>query len=36
MLTMRFTVSHMIRTIDGATIEDTGRFLRYDGKTEPW
>ncbi|MGH8150197.1 MAG: SDR family NAD(P)-dependent oxidoreductase [Steroidobacteraceae bacterium] len=36
MLTMRFTVSHMIRTIDDATLKDSGRFLRYDGKTEPW
>jgi NAD(P)-dependent dehydrogenase (short-subunit alcohol dehydrogenase family) len=36
MLTMPFTVSHMIETIDKATLADTGRFLRYDGATEPW
>jgi NAD(P)-dependent dehydrogenase (short-subunit alcohol dehydrogenase family) len=36
MLTTRFTVSHMIDTIGKATIADTGRFLRYDGATEPW
>jgi hypothetical protein len=26
----------MIRTIGKVTISDTGRFLRYDGVTEPW
>jgi len=26
----------MIKTIDKATLADTGRFLRYDGVTEPW
>ncbi|MGH8260726.1 MAG: SDR family NAD(P)-dependent oxidoreductase [Steroidobacteraceae bacterium] len=36
MLTTPFTVSHMIATIGKATIADTGRFLRYDGATEPW
>jgi NAD(P)-dependent dehydrogenase (short-subunit alcohol dehydrogenase family) len=36
MLKMSFTVGHMIDTIDKATIKDTGRFLRYDGQTEPW
>ena len=36
MLTTPFTVGHMIKTIDKATINDTGKFLRYDGKTEPW
>lgn len=36
MLTMPFTVSHMIATIAKATLADTGRFLRYDGATEPW
>ncbi len=36
MLTTAFTVSHMIATIDKATLADTGRFLRYDGATEPW
>ncbi len=36
MLTTAFTVGHMIETIDRVTIRDTGRFLRYDGATEPW
>lgn len=36
MLTTSFTVSHMIETIGRVTIGDTGRFLRYDGATEPW
>jgi NAD(P)-dependent dehydrogenase (short-subunit alcohol dehydrogenase family) len=36
MLEMSFTVGHMIDTIDKVTIADSGRFLRYDGKTEPW
>jgi NAD(P)-dependent dehydrogenase (short-subunit alcohol dehydrogenase family) len=36
MLTTAFTVGHMIHTIAQATIADTGRFLRYDGATEPW
>ncbi|MGH8220793.1 MAG: SDR family NAD(P)-dependent oxidoreductase [Steroidobacteraceae bacterium] len=36
MLTTPFTVSHMIATIAKATLVDTGRFLRYDGATEPW
>ena len=36
MLKMSFTVGHMIKTIARATIKDTGRFLRYDGQTEPW
>ena len=36
MLKTSFTVENMIRTIDKATIADTGRFLRYDGQTEPW
>ena len=36
MLQTAFTVEHMIRTIDRATLADTGRFLRYDGATEPW
>lgn len=36
MLTTAFTVSHMIDTIDKATLADTGRFLRYDGAPEPW
>jgi NAD(P)-dependent dehydrogenase (short-subunit alcohol dehydrogenase family) len=36
MLEMSFTVGHMIDTIDKITIADSGRFLRYDGETEPW
>jgi len=36
MLTTPFTVGHMIETIDRATIKDTGKFLRYDGKPEAW
>ncbi len=36
MLKTSFTVENMVRTIDQATIKDTGRFLRYDGVTEPW
>jgi NAD(P)-dependent dehydrogenase (short-subunit alcohol dehydrogenase family) len=36
MLTTAFTVGHMIGTIDISTIKDTGKFLRYDGQTEPW
>jgi len=36
MLKTSFTVENMIRTIDKVTIADTGKFLRYDGMTEPW
>jgi NAD(P)-dependent dehydrogenase (short-subunit alcohol dehydrogenase family) len=36
MLETSFTVGHMIRTTEKVTIADTGRFLRYDGVTEPW
>jgi NAD(P)-dependent dehydrogenase (short-subunit alcohol dehydrogenase family) len=36
MLETSFTVGNMIRTIDKSTIQDTGKFLRYDGVTEPW
>jgi hypothetical protein len=36
MLQTSFTVENMINTIGKATIEDTGRFLRYDGAVEPW
>ena len=36
MLKTSFTVENMIGTIDKVTINDTGRFLRYDGATEPW
>ena len=36
MIEMPFSVSHMIETIDGLTIADTGRFVQYDGTTAPW
>jgi NAD(P)-dependent dehydrogenase (short-subunit alcohol dehydrogenase family) len=36
MLKTSFTVENMINTIGKVTINDTGRFLRYDGVTEPW
>jgi NAD(P)-dependent dehydrogenase (short-subunit alcohol dehydrogenase family) len=36
MLETSFTVGHMIRTTEKVTIADTGKFLRYDGVTEPW
>lgn len=36
MLKTSFTVENMIRTIDKVTIQDTGKFLRYDGVVEPW
>jgi len=36
MLTTAFTVENMVRTIDKATLKDSGHFLRYDGTAEPW
>lgn len=36
MLETSFTVGHMIDTIDRVTLEDSGRFLRYDGIDEAW
>lgn len=36
MLKTSFTVGHMIETIAKATLEDSGKFLRYDGEVEPW
>ena len=36
MLKTDFTVSNMIRTIDKVTLDDTGKFLRYDGVAEAW
>jgi NAD(P)-dependent dehydrogenase (short-subunit alcohol dehydrogenase family) len=36
MIETSFTVGHMIDTIDGLTLEDSGRFLRYDGVDEAW
>jgi hypothetical protein len=31
-----FTVENMMKTIDKATVKETGSFLRYDGQVEPW
>ncbi len=36
MLDTAFTVGNMIHTIDGASLKESGRFLRYDGAPEPW
>jgi hypothetical protein len=36
MLETSFTVGNMIQTIDKVSVQDSGRFLRYDGVTEPW
>jgi NAD(P)-dependent dehydrogenase (short-subunit alcohol dehydrogenase family) len=36
MLKTSFTVENMIRTTGKVTLADTGKFLRYDGATEPW
>jgi len=36
MIETSFTVGHMIDTIAKATIDDTGKFLRYDGVPEKW
>jgi NAD(P)-dependent dehydrogenase (short-subunit alcohol dehydrogenase family) len=36
MLKTSFTVENMIHTIGKLTLADSGRFLRYDGLTEPW
>ena len=36
MLKTSFTVENMINTIEKTTIKETGSFLRYDGKREPW
>ena len=36
MLETSFTVENMINTIDEVTIEDSGRFMRYDGVDEAW
>jgi len=30
------SIGHMMKTIDGLTFEDSGRFLRYDGEDMPW
>jgi NAD(P)-dependent dehydrogenase (short-subunit alcohol dehydrogenase family) len=36
MLEVSFTVGHMIGTIERATLDDSGKFLRYDGEPEAW
>ena len=36
MVKMPFTVENMIKTIAKVTIEDSGRFLQYDGTSVPW
>jgi NAD(P)-dependent dehydrogenase (short-subunit alcohol dehydrogenase family) len=36
MIETTFSVSHMIDTIAALTIEDTGKFLVYDGSVQPW
>lgn len=36
MLKTSFTVGNMVKTIAKVKIADTGKFLRYDGATEPW
>lgn len=36
MIELTPSVAGMIDVIEQATIEDTGRFLRYDGATVPW
>jgi NAD(P)-dependent dehydrogenase (short-subunit alcohol dehydrogenase family) len=36
MIEMDFSVSHMIETIGAVTLEDSGRFINYDGTTAPW
>jgi NAD(P)-dependent dehydrogenase (short-subunit alcohol dehydrogenase family) len=36
MIEMPFSVSNMIKTIDGIALEDSGRFIQYDGETVPW
>ena len=36
MIEASFTVENMIRTIDSTTLEQSGRFWRYDGEPEKW
>ena len=31
-----FAVGHMRKTIEALTLRDSGHFLRYDGRPEPW
>ena len=30
------SVSGILRVVDGLTLQDSGRFLRYDGSEVPW
>lgn len=36
MIDTETSVSGMMRTLDGVTFEDRGRFIQYDGSTAPW
>lgn len=36
MIEASFTVENMIRTIERTTLEESGRFWRYDGEPEAW
>jgi NAD(P)-dependent dehydrogenase (short-subunit alcohol dehydrogenase family) len=36
MIETPFAVERMIATLDGVTLEDSGRFIQYDGSTVPW
>lgn len=36
MITPEEAIGKMIKTIDGLTLKDTGRFLRNDGRDHPW
>jgi NAD(P)-dependent dehydrogenase (short-subunit alcohol dehydrogenase family) len=36
MIEMEPSVAGMINVIENATLEDTGRFIQYDGTTAPW
>ena len=36
MIEASFTVENMISTIDRTTLEQSGRFWRYDGEPEKW
>lgn len=35
-LSVEESVSAMRRVLDGVSFADTGRFLRWDGREEPW
>jgi len=36
MIENTFSVGQMLETIDGLTLEVSGRFIRYDGEVVPW